>query len=38
VSTLLRTMTAYYLDLGRRVARPPADGRSISGPSVAATW
>jgi glycosyltransferase involved in cell wall biosynthesis len=38
VSTLLQTMTAYYLDLGRQGARPPASGRAFSGPSVPATW
>jgi glycosyltransferase involved in cell wall biosynthesis len=38
VSTLLRTMSAYYLDLGRTVVRPPEDGRPFSGPSAPATW
>jgi glycosyltransferase involved in cell wall biosynthesis len=38
VSTLLQTMTAYYLDLGQRRARPLEAGRAFSGTSVPATW
>ena len=38
VSTLLRTMSAYYLDLGLTAARPREDGPPFSGPSAPATW